>query len=115
MAKEFTPQTDVGNIPATEEFQRVKDAPIKGDTGEPSRPDWAGKPYEIAQTVQGIFSNHSEKLFAIIVLIGFTLIFYSGNLKNWCDFWRYTAFLGVFIAFYLILIIAKAIGKKLKL
>ena len=112
MAQEFTPQTDIGNIPPTEEFQMVKDSSVSGKTGEPERNGFVGKISEVAQTVQGIFSNHSEKLFAITALIGFTLIFYSGNIKVWCDFWRYTAFLGVVLVFYVILLLGKKIGEK---
>jgi len=112
MAQEFTPQTDIGNIPPPDEFQRVRDTSIGGKTGEPERNGFGGKISEVAQTVQGIFANHSEKLFAITALIGFTLIFYSGNLKSWHDFWRYTAFLGIVLVFYLLLIFGKFVGKK---
>lgn len=109
MAQEFIPQTDIGNIPSTDEFQRVKDASIGGKTGEPERNGFGGKISDVAQTVQGVFANHSEKLFAIIALVGFTLIFYSGNIKTWDDFWRYTVFLGVVLIFYVILLIGKKV------
>ena len=109
MAQEFTPQTDIGNIPSTDEFQRVKDSSIIGKTGEPERNGFSGKISDVAQTVQGVFANHSEKLFAITALVGFTLIFYSGNIKAWNDFWRYTAFLGVVLIFYVVLLIGKKI------
>jgi len=107
MAQEFTPQTDIGNIPPTDEIQRVKDVSIGGKTGEPDRNGFGGKISEVAQTVHGIFVSHSEKLFAIIALIGFTLVFYAGHIKDWMDFWRYSASLGVILVFYLFLLIGK--------
>jgi len=114
MAQEFTPQTNIGDIPPTDEFQRVKDASISGKTGEPERGGIGGKISDVAETVQGVFANHSEKLFAITALIGFTLIFYSGNIKAWSDFWRYTAFLGIVLLFYIILLIGSKISEKIE-
>ena len=113
MAQEFTPQTNIGDIPATDKFQRVKDTSIIGKTGEPERSRIGGKISDVAETVQGVFANHSEKLFAITALVGFTLIFYSGNIKTWFDFWRYTAFLGVVLIFYIVLLIGKKISEKM--
>ena len=49
MAQEFIPQTDIGNIPPAEEFQRVKDTSVSGKTGEPERNGFGGKISEVAQ------------------------------------------------------------------
>ena len=111
MAKEILSTTDVGKIPESEEYQRVNQAP-KGKTGEPVSASISDRVSDVVQTVKGIFSEHSEKLFAITALIGFTLIFYSGNIKDWSDFLRYTSFLGVVLLFYLLLNFGKWVCKK---
>jgi hypothetical protein len=111
MAKEILSTTDVGKIPESDEYQRVNQSP-QGKTGEPVSVSIGDRISDVAHTVKGIFSEHSEKLFAITALIGFTLIFYAGNIKNWSDFLRYTAFLGIVLIFYLFLNIGKWICKK---
>ena len=111
MAKEILSTTDVGRIPESDEYQRINQTP-QGKTGEPVSASFGDRVSDVAHTVKGIFSEHSEKLFAITALIGFTLISYAGNIKNWSDFWRYTAFLGVVLLFYLALNLGKWICKK---
>jgi hypothetical protein len=112
MAKEFDTQTNIGNIPAGDEFQRVKQTPTGGKTGEPIRESIGDRVSDVAHTVKGIFAEHSEKLFAIVALIGFTLVFYAGHIKDWLDFWRYSAFLGIILCFYLLLSFGKWLKSK---
>lgn len=112
MAKEFDTQTDIGNIPSSDEFQRVKQTSTGGKTGEPIRESISDRVSDVAHTVKGIFAEHSEKLFAIVALIGFTLVFYAGHIENWYDFWRYSAFLGIVFGFYLLLAFGKWIKNK---
>lgn len=111
MAKEILSTTDVGKILESGEYQRVNQSP-QGKTGEPVSAFIGDRVFDVANTVKGIFSEHSEKLFVITALIGFTLIFYAGNIKDWSDFLRYTAFLGVVLLFYLLLNFGKWICKK---
>ncbi len=103
MAKEVNIQTDIGDIPATNEFQRVKQLPSEAKTGDPIKEVVSDRVSDVVHTVKGIFSEHSEKLFSIVALIGFTLVFYAGHIKNWSDFWRYSAFLGIVLIFYSIM------------
>lgn len=112
MAKEFDTQTDIGNIPSGDEFQRVKQTATGGKTGEPIRESIGDRVSDVAHMVKGIFAEHSEKLFAIVALIGFTLVFYAGHITNWYDFGRYSAFLGIVLAFYLFLLLGKWIKNK---
>lgn len=112
MAKEFDAKTDIGNIPSNDEFQRVKHTLTGGKTGEPTRAINNGVS-DVAHIVKGIFAEHSEKLFAIIALIGFTLVFYAGHIESWSDFWRYSAFLGIVIIFYFLLSLGRWIKNKL--
>lgn len=111
MVKEIISTTDVGRIPESNEYQRVNQS-SQGKTGEPVSDSFGDRVSDVVHTVKGIFSEHSEKLFAITALIGFTLIFYAGNIKNWSDVLRYTAFLGVVLIFYLLLNIGKWICEK---
>lgn len=110
MAKEILFPTDVGTIPKSDQYQRINQSP-QGKTGEPAFTSIGDRVSDVAHTVKGIFSEHSEKLFAITALIGFALIFYAGNIKDWSDFLRYTAFLGVVLLFYLLLNFGKWICK----
>ena len=113
MAKEFIPETNIGDIPENGEFQRVKDTSLPGATGESSRNNFVrDKVSDVAQTAQTLFSDHSEKLLTVVALIGFTLVFYSGNIKDWYDFWRYVAFLGVILFFFVLLQIISYVVRK---
>lgn len=115
MAKEFTDITNIGDIPQSGDFQRVNQSPTGGKTGEAqSGGGISDRVSDVVHTVKGIFADHSEKFFSLVALIGFTLIFYSGNLKDWLDFWRYSAFLGIVICFYSILLLGKWITQKIK-
>ena len=107
MAKEFDIKTNIGNIPSRNEFQRVKQTSVSGKTGDEITETNNGKVYAIVDSVKGIFAEHSEKLFSVIALVGFTFVFYAGNIKNWDDFFRYSAFLGVVLIFYLILLLGR--------
>ncbi len=112
MAKEFDSQTNIGNIPSSNEFQRVKETATGGKTGEPIRELISDRVSDVANTVKGIFAEHSEKLFALIALIGFTLVFYAGHIENWDDLWRYSTFLIVVLIFYLFLLFGKWLKNK---
>lgn len=113
MTKEFYPETSVGDISEDEDFRRVGGS-LSGATGESVRSGNSvrDKISDVAQTTQTLFSDHSEKLFTIVALIGFILVFYSENIKNWSDFWRYVAFLGIIVIFYILLQIISYVKKK---
>lgn len=102
MAKQFDIQTNIGNIPSGDEFQNVKQVFTDGKTGEEMK-EPSNKYSDVVNSVKGLFAEHSEKLFSIIALIGFTLVFYAGRINDWEDFKRYSAFLIVVLFFYLIL------------
>jgi len=112
MAKEIDIQTDIGNISPTDEFQRVKQSPSEAKTGDPIKEVVSDRVSDVVHTVKGIFSEHSEKLFSIVALIGFTLVFYAGHIKSWSDFWRYSVFLIVVLIFYSMMLIGKWIVSK---
>lgn len=112
MAKEIDIKTDIGKISPTDEFQRVKQSPSEAKTGDTIKDVASDRVSDVVHTVKGIFSEHSEKLFSLVALIAFTLVFYAGNIKNWCDFWRYSAFLGIVLLFYLVMLIGKWLLNK---
>lgn len=105
MVKEINNITDIGEIPESNEFQKVNQV-SQGKTGEPSiSKDGLS---HVADTVKGIFTEHSEKLFALIALVGYTFVFNSGHIQDWDAFYRYSVFLIVIIAFYTILLSGKS-------
>ena len=114
MAKELSSATDVGDIPSPNDFQRV-DTPKGGETtsGAPQQSTLSDRFSDVAYTVKGIFSDHSEKLFAVIALIGYILVFNSGKIESWFDFWRFAASLPLVLVFYGVLLFGRFIGKKI--
>jgi len=113
MTQELLSKTNVGEIPRSGDFQPVKNILSAGETGT-QKYETPNKYGDFANTVKGLFSDHSEKVFAIVALLGFTLVFYSGQIQDWCDFWRYTAFLLVVITFYCIIQGLNYISRKKK-
>ena len=116
MTKQFEAEpTSAGHVPSLTGFQRIDQSPRGGPTGEPTHlAPPAGHFYDVAQTVKGVFADHSDKLLAVIALLGFTFVFYAGNLSSWQDFWRYVSFLPIVLVFYTALSIGKAIGNWLR-
>ena len=101
MSEEFSPTTNTEKQASMPDFQSVQTS-MGGKTGERLQEASSGKVF-YADTVKGILKEHSDKLFSIISLIGFTFVFHSGNIKSWDDFWRYSAFLLVVLIFHFIL------------
>ncbi len=118
MAKELKNYSPTaGDIPAVEGFQKIDQSSLSGATGEAgsSLSDGIGKKIsDVAQTVGGVFADHSEKLFGACLLVGYVLVFNSGQLKNWDDFKRFVAILPIFILFYVLINIPKWLNKRKK-
>ena len=109
-----TNPTGLGEVPYAGDFQRI-DAPTGKEqpTQVPmTAPTESGRLTEFAQSVRGLVADHSNKLFGLFALVGFTVVFYSGHILDWADFWRYVASLAAVLVFYGVLSLCQMIKKN---
>lgn len=100
MVQEIDNPTSVGQSPPSDEFQKINATLKGGETGTIIDSNYGDKLGFFMGSARGILNEHSGRLFVLVSLIGFVLVFYSGNLEDWKDFWRFIAFLPFVVFFY---------------